>query len=200
MYLCLQDSQKIQIQFQTPGPLSWFVESPSPFWHETVDLFHSLFPWQLFLRAQQGFSRRQSAAVKSLFTAGLKLFIGMLLQHHRLSSMSISTPQIIMYIIAVSMAMLLIWLLTDHFDTEQLSIIKNKEIIHLLLCFLWKHRILMWALKSNISDKVLKLKPEFVECASKLISRVILPDNRCFVVHLPNNETLQAARPPSTGW
>lgn len=57
-----------------PGLLSCFSKSPSTFWHETVDLFHSLFPWQLSLRDQQGFSRRQSAAVESLFTAGLKLW------------------------------------------------------------------------------------------------------------------------------
>lgn len=56
------------------GLLPCFFKSPSTFWHETVDSFHSLFPWQLSLRDQQGFSRRQSAAVESLFTAGLKLW------------------------------------------------------------------------------------------------------------------------------
>lgn len=46
-------------------------------------LFHSLFPWQLSLRERRGFSRRQSTAAESLFTAGLKLiFTDALLQHH----------------------------------------------------------------------------------------------------------------------
>lgn len=57
-----------------PDLLSCFSKLPSTFWHETVDLFHSLFPWQLSPRDQQGFSRRQSVAVESLFTAGLKLW------------------------------------------------------------------------------------------------------------------------------
>lgn len=57
-----------------PGLPSRSSKAPSTFWHETVDLFHSLFPWQLSLRDHRGFSRRQSAAVESLFTAGLKLW------------------------------------------------------------------------------------------------------------------------------
>lgn len=57
-------------------------------------LFHSLFPWQLSLRDRRGFSRRQSTAAESLFTAGLKLiFTDALLQYHPRTP-SISTPHI----------------------------------------------------------------------------------------------------------
>lgn len=45
-----------------------------PSWQETVDLFHSPFPWQLSVRDQRGFTGRQSAAVESLLTARLKLW------------------------------------------------------------------------------------------------------------------------------
>lgn len=82
-----------------------------PSWQATVDLFHSPFPWQLSPRDRGGFTRRQSAAVESLFTAWLKCWYSLACVTASLcSSMSISAS-LRKYIISVSMVIPVIRLL-----------------------------------------------------------------------------------------
>lgn len=181
------------------GLLPCFFKSPSTFWHETVDSFHSLFPWQLSLRDQQGFSRRQSAAVESLFTAGLKLWY----------SLTASSPFFHVYFHP------------SHQDVHNCSLhgdavgrvtdwtFLNAAIIYYekqwqIPCCLWSvagGKYYTLTLKNIQVWKGLNtVEVHFQKYASRLIRRIILCANQCLLVQRPHNEVRQAARPPSTGW
>lgn len=93
--ICSLDNLSVQcVRPSWPDPVSILRASLQPSDMKLWVLFHSLFPWQLSLRDRRGFSRRQSTAAESLFTAGLKLILtDSLLQYHPRTP-SISTPHI----------------------------------------------------------------------------------------------------------
>lgn len=195
MYTCMQDTNDNRSEYLVSCLA--FPKSPSTFWHKTIDLFHSLFPWQLSLRDQRGFSGRQSAAVESLFTARLKLWYSLAcFTASPLSPMSISNPHIRKYIITISMAILLVRLLTGHLEIQQLPRMKKEWNFPCCL------RQVEWMLTSKTICYMLSRAPEGHSgiSTSWLIRRDIPCANHCLLVQCSHNELRQAARPPFTGW